>query len=522
MKMTYGIQKKVVVVGAGLGGLSAACVLAKKGYEVEVIEQNAQVGGKAREMYIQTNLGTFRFDMGPSLLTLLPIFKQLFEECDENMHDYLDFYEPESICKYFWSDGTNFTYYKNQSKLLEEFVKTGIGEYKYYRNYQQYVRRLWEVTKDYFLFRRPSYTLLKEWKFWKSLPGVFKLDFGRSMHQANRQELLSPKLIQIFDRYGTYNGSNPYKMPATFNLISYVESLGAFLPKRGIHAVPASLYRLAQKLGVKFRLNTKASRIMLTQAHLDEGKSANLLAHSLICTNKDESDETIFFDAVISNFDPTLTYQHLLPGSYWKSEFISKRMQGQLSSSAVVFYWCVKGEFEQLDLHNILFAENYQEEFDYIFKRKDVYFDPTIYIHITKKQIATDAPMGCENWFVLINMPSDSGIDWEEEITDLKNTVIDKIQNYLKIDNLHKLILEEKVMTPDELRDQTGAWGGSLYGLNSNTPGSAFLRPKYKSREIDGLYFAGGTVHPGGGMPLAVQSGRFCAQQVIEDLEKDT
>jgi len=198
------------------------------------------------------------------------------------------------------------------------------------------------------------------------------------------------------------------------------------------------------------------------------------------------------------------TYKKLLPQSKAPKRILSQ----ERSSSALIFYWGVKGAFPQLDLHNIIFSNNYKEEFDYIFDKKQVHHDPTIYINISAKCNSNDAPVGCENWFVMINTPSNVGQDWESIISKAKTDIISKINRNLKID-LESLIQCETSLDPRSIETKTMSHQGSLYGTSSNNRFAAFLRHPNFSKRIKGLYFVGGSVHPGGGIPLCLNSAKI-------------
>ena len=208
--------------------------------------------------------------------------------------------------------------------------------------------------------------------------------------------------------------------------------------------------------------------------------------------------------------DVSLTYDRLLVG-YKKPLFIQNY---QPSSSAVVFYWNINKSFRNLNVHNIIFSKNQEDEFDYIFNKKLIYTDPTVYICSTSKIVEDDAPAGCENWFILINSPFDNGQDWEKIKKDLRKNIIKKINSTLKVD-IESNIVGEKILTPVDIESETLSKFGSLYGSSSNSLKSAFVRHPNFSKNINNLYFCGGSVHPGGGIPLCLNSAK-----IVSDLIK--
>ncbi|WP_238533779.1 phytoene desaturase family protein [Pedobacter agri] len=324
------------------------------------------------------------------------------------------------------------------------------------------------------------------------------------MLSEHRQRLISiflkyKRIAQLFNRYATYNGSNPYQAPATLNVIPHFEyHFGAYLPKKGMFSITTSLLKLAQDLGVKFHFNAKVEEII----YQAEGKTSEVTG--IKCKNQLYKAEVI-----ISNLDIWFTYRNLLKNLKAPEKLLAQ----QRSSSALIFYWGVKGTYPQLGLHNILFAKDYKAEFDGIWKDKTIDQDPTIYINITSKHIKRDAPADSENWFVMINVPANEDQNWDELISLTRQNILKKISGILKID-LTKNIICEQILDPRSIETKTGSFQGSLYGNSSNSQFAAFLRHPNFSSKIKGLYFCGGSVHPGGGIPLALLSAKIIDQNL--------
>lgn len=316
--------------------------------------------------------------------------------------------------------------------------------------------------------------------------------FG-TFHDFNSKTFRNTKTVQLFDRYATYNGSSPYQTPATMSIIPHLEyNIGAYLPEKGMYHIADALYNLAKELGVKFHFNTRVEEIMIE----------NRLAQAI------RTGSGIFnFDAVVSNMDVTPTYRKLLPRVKAPDQILNQEKSG----SGLIFYWGIKKEFRELGLHNILFSDDYKTEFEHQFNKKDIYDDPTIYINITSKIIPTDAPEGCENWFVLINAPSNSGQDWDLITKMTRTAILKKINRILKTD-IEQYIVTEKVLDPIKIEMNTSSSQGALYGNSSNNKFAAFLRHPNFSSQIKNLYFVGGSVHPGGGIPLAISSAKITSE----------
>lgn len=492
-------KRKIAVIGAGLGGLSAAIRLAGSGYQVDLYEQNSNPGGKAN----QISENGFRFDTGPSLLTMPFVIKELFESVSENIGDYLKLIPLSNLCKYFYDDGTVINAYADIEKFAREISNKTNDTAGSVKKYLKYSEKIYQLTADLFLFN--DFSNRKNFltkKALKTLININSIDPFRTMHKANRAFFKDKKTVQLFDRYATYNGSNPYKAPATLNIIQHVEyNLGGYILSGGIYSLVSALYQLARKKGVNFFFDSR-----VTQIHHDDFSITG------ITINRNGIVEKRNYDTIVSNADANHTYKQLLKDTFTHS---AKRYAGlEPSTSALVFYWGVKGNHKDLEIHNILFSSGYKKEFSDLFDRKICPDDPTVYIYISSRFKEDDAPTGHENWFVMINAPYIGNQNWEREIEKSRKNIFEKIKNRLDI-NIENKIVFEKILTPGMIEKQTGSTLGSLYGISSNGKSAAFVRQKNRSKEYSGLYFCGGSSHPGGGIPLVILSGKMAAESIF-------
>ena len=282
-------------------------------------------------------------------------------------------------------------------------------------------------------------------------------------------------------------------------LIPHLElNQGTFYPTGGMIAITNALYQLALKKGVQFKFNTPVERIIY---------------HSNAVKGVVVNQENHFANLVVSNTDVYFTYKHLLN----QPEKAKKILKQERSSSAFIFYWGIKREFKELELHNIFFTKNYPAEFDYLFRLKKLYADPTVYINITSKcEPGIQAPAGRENWFVMVNAPANMGQDWLAYRNQYRELVIQKLNRILNTD-LESLIETEEILNPLLMESRTSSYKGSLYGTSSNSKMAAFLRHPNFSSQLKGLYFVGGSVHPGGGIPLCLKSAKIMGELVAKD-----
>lgn len=485
--------KRTAIVGAGIAGLASAVRLAARGHQVAVYERNAYPGGKLS--YFEQD--GYRFDAGPSLFTMPHFVEELFRVAGRKAEDYFDYISTEEVCHYFWEDGTQLTSYADDDAFAAEVEqKLGVSSAPLRRALHD-AKRKYDLTAEVFLHRslhKPSNYLNRE-----TLRGVLAmptLDIFTSMHKVN-ERLQHPKLVQLFNRFATYNGSDPYQASGIMTSIPHLEhGFGTYFPRGGMHAITDSVYRLATDLGVQFTFNAEVEEIVIEQ-----GRATGVRIGGQVQP----------YDAVVSNMDVFFTYEKLLP-----HQPAPQHVLGQpKSSSALIFYWGIKGAFPQLGLHNILFSEDYKAEFEHLFQLKTDYHDPTVYINITSKYEPSDAPNGYENWFTMVNVPANEGQDWDSIIPRLRERIITKVSRMLGVD-IEPLIATEAVLEPRTIEQKTGSHKGALYGTSSNNLMSAFLRHPNFSRRIPNLYFCGGSVHPGGGIPLCLLSAK-----IVSDVFKD-
>jgi phytoene desaturase len=483
---------KAIVIGAGIGGLATAIRLAKKGYAVEVFEANDYVGGKLSTF----TLGDYRFDAGPSLFTMPQFVDDLFTLCGENPTDFFQYNRKEVACHYFWEDGKRLTAYGDTERFVKEVEAELAVPAATLKRYLTRAKKKFDRTRTLFLE-----SSLHKWQTYlrkETLIGIanyFSFEIDTSLNDVNTRQLKEPHLVQFYNRFATYNGSNPYKTPGMMTLVQHLEQhYGTYIPKKGMGEITASLYALAKRMGVGFHLSSPVTEILV------ENKKA-----VGVCVKEAKH----LADLVVSNMDVVPTYRKLLPNQTQPEKVLSQ----ERSSSAVIFYWGVGKSFSQLDLHNIFFSDDYAAEFAAIFNTKTLYHDPTIYVNITSKDVPADAPEGKENWFVMINSPHDTGQDWKAIAEQLREWVIAKLNRNLETD-IAPLIEEEWVMTPDIIAQRTQSYLGALYGASSNDKMAAFLRHPNFSREISNMYFCGGSVHPGGGIPLCLLSAKIVSDLI--------
>lgn len=491
---------KAIVIGSGVAGLASAIRLALQGIEVTVFEKNNYPGGKLSDF----EMNGYHFDAGPSLFIQPENIEELFTLAGENINGYFQYSPVNVACNYFYEDGTRLTAYTDKEKFAVE-LKEKLGEdpaqvYKYLKQSEKLYNNVGTIFLNYSLHKLKSFKA----PLLKAIRTAKRKYLFSTLHKINVTTFTNPQAVQLFNRYATYTGSNPYKAPGMLSMIPHLEyNAGTFYPKGGMISITNALHNLAVKKGVQFNFNAAVQRIIT-----HEGK-----VNGVVVTN-----ENIKADIVVSNMDVYGTYRFLL-NDLSKA---GKLLKQERSSSALVFYWGINKIFPQLDLHNILFSKDYKAEFDYLFIYKKIYSDPTIYINITSKcEPGIHAPQGKENWFVMVNAPANYGQDWEVYKQAYKANIIEKLNRILQT-NIEPFIETEQILDPVLIEEKTASFMGSLYGTSSNSRMAAFLRHPNFSKTIKGLYFAGGTVHPGGGIPLCLKSAKITGEMVACDFKTNS
>ncbi len=486
------MKKNIGIIGAGIGGLTAACLLAKDGHDVTVWEKNETPGGKMNIVRAES----FRFDTGPSLITMPFVIDRLFEYCDAKRGDYLELVPVDPVCRYFWKDGARFDCFSDLPKVLDQLDEIAPDDEEAWVQFLGYAAGLYEKTAGTFLFNP-----LEKWSDLGSLKksDVFRIDSFTTVSKRIDKTFKSPYLRQLFKRFTTYNGSSPYQAPATLNVIAYVELCqGGFYIRGGIYKLAEALIDLGKSLGVNYVFG-KDAEITAIKPHPEKTRFVSEVEFSNL--------KTSHVDILFSNADATETNTKLLPDSivpYRKKERIRKTEPS--CSGFVLMLGCSK-QYPELKHHNVFFSEDYESEFADIFDKKVMPEDPTIYIANTSYTDADHAPENGSNLFILVNAPylSDAEVWTGDRAKEYGDKIISELEKR-GLSGLSDSIKFREHITPAHFYDLYRSNRGSIYGTSSNNKFAAFLRPRNKSEFADNLYLTGGSTHPGGGVPLAMLS----------------
>ncbi len=485
------MKRKAAVIGAGIGGMAAAIRLAIKGYETHLFEKNPEPGGKIGEL----SLGGCRFDTGPSLFTLPTLVDELFTLAGEDPRDHFRYVSLSSSCRYFYDDGTLLNAWTDRNRFAAEAESvTGEPREKVIAFLDE-CAELYDLTAGIFIFS-PFYQLdnFRKPESLNVARNFRKLNTFSTMHGVIKRHFSSGKIIQLFDRYATYNGSSPYRAPGTLNVIAHLEhNMGAFFPEKGMREIVEAISGLAHRCGVTVHTGEPV---------LSVSREGNKI------TGVETPNGLISAEVVVSDVDVIPFYRNLM-----KEERPALRQEKQeRSTSALIFYWVMNRRFEELDLHNIFFSSDYPGEFKAL-ARGEVTGDPTVYLFASSRVVVSDAPADKDNWFVMINVPYDRGQDWARVVSKARGDIINKVSARLGI-NIGDCIEAEKILDPPLIEKLTASHRGALYGSSSNSRFAAFRRHPNVKGKYGNLWFVGGSVHPGGGIPLCLASAKIACDMI--------
>ena len=488
--MQHPEEYDVVIIGGGASGLASAIRLKKKFNKILLIEKNPRAGGKLDDF----EWSGYRWDKGPSVFTEPNNIDELFTLWDKNPREYFNYKPLEESCSYYFPDHKSIKLSSDHKKTRQQ-IEAVVGA-KGNEEFNQYLddsKELFEKVGDYFI-SNPRPTAAKAFK--KELTSRYKHFFRREvrqpLHKLNERSFTDERLVKIFDRFGTYIGSNPYQMSGLYSTISHVEmNKGAFFPVGGMRAIVESLIGLAKDVGVEIKCNAQ-----VTVHPTDNGQ---------YIINGDVQTRA---QRVISAIDHMTFYNKVL---------VDQRMENrwrkiERSTSALVFYWAMKTGVKEFGVHNIFFSKDYKKEFAELFEKKELAEEPTFYIHISSVAHKEDAPEGGQNWFTMVNVPA--GVLPDEAYREkMKDLLSKRLKEQFDFDLREDILFEDR-WDCDRIQEHSGSYLGALYGPASNSLLSSVKRHGNTNSKYPNLYFCGGTVHPGGGIPLVLRSAKIVSELI--------
>jgi 1-hydroxycarotenoid 3,4-desaturase len=491
---------RVTVIGAGAGGLAAAIDLARAGVDVTLLERADAPGGKISQMTV----GPARIDAGPTVFTMRWVFESLFHDAGTALDQHIQLQPVETLARHAWGPGVTLDLFADIGRSADAIGRfAGPAEAAGYRAFCARAQKVYRTLQDPFIrAQRPTALSLAAGAGLNGLSNLLGISPFATLWDALGKHFHDPRLRQLFGRYATYSGSSPFAAPATLMLIAHVEQQGVWLVAGGMARLAASLAELAINQGAVLRYAAEVSEIIVER---NRATGVRLT-----------SGERIEADAVVCNADCAALTTGVFGAAAVRAVAADKSAVRSLS--AVTWALAARTEGFALARHNVFFAPDYAAEFAAIFQRQTLPRTPTVYVCAQDRAepdgLVLDAP---ERLLVLINAPAigDRHRFTQTEIASCETATFALLQRCGL--TIHRQTAAEMVTTPNDFGSRFPATGGALYGRAVHGAMAAFRRPASRSA-IKRLYLAGGSVHPGPGVPMAVISGRLAAASVLQDL----
>lgn len=493
--MTSRTGSSVVVIGGGLGGLSAAISLAAAGFRVAVHEKNDRPGGKLNVL----RKDGFSFDLGPSIFTLPQFFRALFARAGKRLEDYVTLTPVSPHWRNFFEDGTVVDLHQDPAPMHAEL-----------RKLPGYREAWWDQWQGFLRYSKQQYDIIERGYFAEGLDtlwdflrfyGLFgiarQIDFRRRMAESIRQQVEAPHLRAILEYFIKYVGSSAYNAPGFMNLMPNIQfEYGLWYVAGGMYNLALGLERLATDSGVQLHLNSEVARI------LEDG--------SRVTGVRLQSGQTVPADYVVSNMEVTPTYQKLLDAD---ERFLGKLARFEPACSGLVVHLGTNRIYPQLAHHNFFYSADQEKHFDTVFNQRRLPEDPTIYLVAPTRTDPAQAPAGCDNLKILPHIPylDEPNPYTRDDYLAYKDRILVKLER-MGLTDLRKHVIVEDVWTPFDIQERYYSNRGSIYGVVSDWRRNYGFKAPKRSRRYANLYFTGGSVNPGGGMPMVI----LCGQKVCD------
>jgi phytoene desaturase len=494
----HSLLPPVAVIGAGLGGLSAAIHLRLAGYDVTVFEANARVGGRANVI----ERDGFRFDTGPSLLNYPWVFEELFQAAGRRLSDYVTLMPVDPSVSFQWPDGKRLALSSNLQRLMDELERLEPGVRPRLLAYLGDAAGKYRTAFDKLVTRNEGSFI--KWIGALNLGEVMGLSVWRSLDGELRRFFRSRHIREALGSYAMYLGGSPFNLPGLFSILPYGElAYGLWLPKGGVYGLVEGIERLAREVGVKIITNSRARRIVV-----ENRRAAGV----------EFSDGRVHRSGiVVSNVDVPTTDTELIAADDLSRAARRRRTKVKMTPGVLTFYWGIRGELEGLGHHTIFLPRDYRGAFDDLLRRKRVPRDLPFYVSLPSATDPTLAPAHSTAMFVLVPTPLVSQMrdaDWRAVTRDVKGRVLSRLRSHGVNISAERIAVEE-VYTPVEWQKRFGLFDGSAFGAAHTLFQMGPLRAANVSSEIEGLFYVGASTTPGTGMPMVVLGGRMTAERVL-------
>ena len=488
-------KQKVVIVGAGPGGLSAAMILAHKGFDVSIYEAKPYIGGRNSAL----KLGDFRFELGPTFVMLPKAFEEAFALAGRDIRKYVELKELSEMYRLHYADGRDFHVYFDKEKIESEIVRLfpdDAGAYAHFMDTQK--------IKFDRLYKCLTVPYMRWYHYFrmKLLKALSTMDLGKSVHDVLSQYFKNEDLKIAMSFQAKYLGMSPWDCPGAFTILSYIEhEFGIYHPMGGVHTIAEAMAKVAVEDGAKISLNSPVRRILT--------KSDRAIGVELVDGTQIDADHVImnadFAHGMLNLFTPQERHH-----------YSEKKLNAmKYSCSTFMLYLGLSKKYD-IPHHNIFFSADYKKNVDQIFKNKIIPEDPSFYIQNASATDPSLAPNGKSALYVLVPAPNlnHSSVDWHVEKKRLRDQIITLIKERTEMKDIEEHIEVEHCITPQEWEDDMFVHNGAVFNLAHSLDQMLYLRPHNRLDGYTNVYLVGGGTHPGSGLPTIVESGRIAADLI--------
>ena len=492
------MKKKVIVIGAGFSGLSAATHLADKGFDVTILEKNSVAGGRARVFETATTEGVFKFDMGPSWYWMPDIFERYFADFGKKRADYYDLIRLDPSYTVTFEDGDVMRLPAKMTELEALFEHYEVGSAVKLRQFLAEAKYKYDVGVGEFV-QKPAHSIL-EFVDWRVISSVFKLEMLTSLSKAVRKLFKNEKLIQLLEFPVLFLGATPQKTPALYSMMNYADmSLGTWYPRGGMYEIVKAMIKLAEEKGVKIRLDEEVRKLKVVNEQITQ-----------VQTQTKDYDA----DIVVGSADYHHVEQVLLSAenrqyseAYWQSR--------TMAPSSFLYYLGINKRLKNLEHHNLFFDADFNLHAAEIYETPKLPTKPLFYVSMPSKTDPSVAPKNCENLFVLIPTAPDLSDDTEGVREEYFNKVMERLEYWTRQD-IRSHIVFKRTYAHSDFKNDYNAFKGNAYGLANTLRQTAFLKPKMKSKRVKNLWYTGQLTTPGPGVPPSLISGKVVAEDIFK------